>query len=83
MTMIHYWNGHRNGYLDSTLLTARLHLGSNNPKCHQFKMGDVELDAIEQQKDLGVYICNDCKSSVQCTKSAQKANEQSGHQTNI
>ena len=48
-----------------------MHLGSNNPKC-QYKMGDAELDAIEA-KDLGVYICNDCKSSVQCTKSAQKA----------
>ena len=36
-------------------------------------MDGVTLEEIEQEKDLGVYITNDCKPSPQCTKAAQKA----------
>ncbi|XP_038064885.1 uncharacterized protein LOC119735252 [Patiria miniata] len=49
-----------------------MHMGNNNPGCI-YQMGDTKLQERDQEKDLGVYICNNCKSSVQCAKSAQKA----------
>ncbi|XP_072022805.1 uncharacterized protein B0403.1-like [Amphiura filiformis] len=36
-------------------------------------MGNQSLEVIDQEKDLGVYITSDCKSSLQCAKASQKA----------
>ena len=33
----------------------------------------VELETIEEEKDLGVFIRSDLKSSTQCVKSAARA----------
>ena len=48
-------------------------------------MDGVILEEIEEEKDLGVYIKNDCKPSTQCTKAAQKAMNllSSSYQKNI
>ena len=49
-----------------------MHMGFANPG-GSYMMDGVTLEEIEQEKDLGVYITNDCKPSTQCTKAAQKA----------
>ncbi|XP_072014972.1 uncharacterized protein [Amphiura filiformis] len=49
-----------------------MHFGNANPEV-DYIMDGVTLEAIQEEKDLGVYLTSDCKSSVQCTKAAQKA----------
>ena len=46
-----------------------MHMGYSNPG-GSYMMDGVTLEEIEQEKDLGVYITNDCKHSTQCTKAA-------------
>lgn len=33
----------------------------------------VRVEVVEIEKDLGIYVSNDLKSSTQCTKSASKS----------
>ena len=61
-----------------------LHFGKNNPK-RPYTMsglvpGDWEwvLEASNFEKDVGVHISNDLKPSLQCSKSAKKANQTLG-----
>ena len=49
-----------------------MHIGSKNTEV-EYTMDGVVLEAADQEKDLGVYITNNCKPSVQCSKAAQKA----------
>ena len=49
-----------------------MHIGSKNPEV-KYTMDGVVLEAIDQEKDLGVYIPNNCKPSAQCSKADQKA----------
>ena len=50
-----------------------LHLGSNNPQ-FVYNMEGVTLNAASNQKDLGVFVDQSAKSSLQVSKAAQKAN---------
>ena len=49
-----------------------MHFGTSNLN-GVYKMNDINLQKTDQEKDLGVFITKDCKSSIQCTKAAQKA----------
>ena len=49
-----------------------MHMGFNNPM-GEYTMNGITLQDISQEKDLGVYITDNNKPSVQCTKAAQKA----------
>ena len=49
-----------------------MHFGSSNLN-GVYKMNDINLQKIDMEKYLGVFITKDCKSSIQCTKAAQKA----------
>ena len=49
-----------------------MHKGINNPM-GEYTMNSTTLQDISQEKDLGVYITDNNKPSIQCTKAAQKA----------
>ena len=54
----------------------RVHMGYDNPK-HQYHMrtpmGQVILEETCEERDLGVWLNNNMKPSLQCTKAATKA----------
>ena len=47
------------------MIIQRLHIGPT--------LGGAEIATATEEKDFGVYQTNDCKPSLQCTKSAAKA----------
>ena len=49
-----------------------MHLGHDNSEI-TYTLGGAEIATATEEKDLGVYLSNDCKPSLQCTKSAAKA----------
>ena len=49
-----------------------VHIGRNNPRS-DYKIGDVLLDKVSEECDLGVYLSNDLKPSLQCLQPAKKA----------
>ena len=51
-----------------------LHLGKANPK-NKYVMDGHELDAVEEEKDLGVMIHHSLKPGVQIAAAAKKANQ--------
>ena len=52
-----------------------MHLGKI-PK-HDYKVGNTTLDNVSQECDLGIYITEDLKPSLQCVEAAKKAGESS------
>ena len=48
-----------------------MHIGSGNPHC-DYHMGETTLDGTGEEKDLGIYITSDFKSSTQSSKAATK-----------
>jgi hypothetical protein len=51
-----------------------LHMGSRNQR-GKYEMGGKELKSVEQERDLGVIIHQNGKSSAQCSVAAMKANQ--------
>ena len=51
-----------------------LHMGSRNQR-GKYEMGGKELNSVEQERDLGVIIHQNGKSSAQCSVAAMKANQ--------
>ena len=51
-----------------------LHMGSKNKRC-RYEIGRVELNNVEQERDLGVIIHCSSKTSEQCASAANKANQ--------
>ena len=51
-----------------------LHLGPNNP-CHVYTMDGHVVSAVEEEKDLGIYISNTCTPSKHVAAAAMKANQ--------
>ena len=49
-----------------------MHLGNDNPET-TYMLGGEEIATAKEEKDLGVYLTDDCKPSLQCTKAATKA----------
>jgi len=49
-----------------------MHFGHNNPSL-KYYMNSKELEAVTVEKDLGVWISNDLKVSVQCSKAYNRA----------
>ena len=54
-----------------------MHLGHklNTKYFMNDKDGNMELSAVQEEKDLGVYFISDLKPSTQCIKSAAKPEE--------
>ena len=50
-----------------------MHLGNDNPDYIPYMLGGEEIATAKEEKDLGVYLTDDCKPSLQCTKAATKA----------
>ena len=50
-----------------------LHLGRNNKK-FKYRLGDVEMQEANEEKDLGVWFDNSLKPAIQCEKAAKDAN---------
>ena len=50
----------------------RMHLGYNN-QGFDYRMEGHQLERIEEEKDLGVWITSNMKPSLQCSKAAGKA----------
>ena len=49
-----------------------MHMGHENPaRC--YTLNGETIQAVDEEKDLGVYLSSDCKPSLQCTKAAGKA----------
>ena len=38
-----------------------------------YTLNGETIQAVDEEKDLGVYLSSDCKPSLQCTKAAGKA----------
>ena len=51
-----------------------VHFGNNNPKV-TYSMNGVNLQAVDNERDLGVIIDSNGKPSLQCAKAASKANQ--------
>ncbi|MCD9088845.1 hypothetical protein, partial [Stenotrophomonas sp. SY1] len=51
-----------------------MHIGKNNSKC-DYKLFGNSLTKENSEKDLGVIISNDLKSSKQCISASEKANK--------
>ena len=51
-----------------------MHVGYNNPK-HKYSMLGKTLMEVTEEKDLGVVISDNLKSSKQCIAACQKANK--------
>ena len=51
-----------------------MHFGKNNPR-QVYTMGGQQLEASQQEKDLGVLVDESLKPSAQCAKAAAKANQ--------
>ena len=54
-----------------------VYFGKNNPK-HTYLLGNTELEKVTNEKDLGVYITDDAKPSLQCVEAAKKASQALG-----
>ena len=54
-----------------------MHVGRQNRK-HQYRMGDVWLAEVTEEKDLGVWIGSDLKPANQCERAAKSANSALG-----
>ena len=50
-----------------------LHIGRNNRR-FQYRMGDIEMQVADEEKDLGVWFDSSLKPSTQCEKAAKEAN---------
>ena len=51
-----------------------LHLGRGN-KEYKYTMGGVELDSVEEEKDVGVMIHHTLRPSLQCAKASARATQ--------
>jgi ribonucleases P/MRP protein subunit RPP40 len=51
-----------------------MHFGKNNCR-EEWSMGDIKLEVIKEEKDLGVVLSDDLKVGVQCKKAAIKGNQ--------
>ena len=49
-----------------------MHVGRNNPE-YKYTMGGVELQEVEEERDVGVIIHKSLKPSAQCSKAANTA----------
>ena len=54
-----------------------MHIGRNNPR-NDYKIGDVLLEKVSEERDLGVYLSDDLKPSLQCVEAAKKASSALG-----
>ena len=54
-----------------------MHIGLQNIK-YEYKMNGKILQKVREEKDLGVIINNDLKTSVQCLAASKKANKMLG-----
>ena len=54
-----------------------MHIGRNHPR-NDYKIGDVLLEKLSEERDLGVYLSNDLKPSLQCVEVAKKASSAIG-----
>lgn len=54
-----------------------MHIGHHNPK-HEYFMAGKKLIPVTEEKDLGVIISSDLKSSKQCNDASKKANKMLG-----
>ena len=49
-----------------------MHMGYDNPS-RSYTLNGETIQAVDEEKDLGVYLSSDCKPTLQCTKAAAKA----------
>ena len=54
-----------------------MHIGRNNPR-NDYKIGDVILEKVSEERDLGVYLSDDLNPSLQCVEAAKKASSALG-----
>jgi len=54
-----------------------MHIGRHNPM-FTYTIANKQLEAVKQEKDLGVIIAEDLKPSIHCTESYTKANRMLG-----
>ena len=54
-----------------------MHIGINNQK-NDIKIGDVLLAKVSEERDLGVYLSDDFKPSLQCVEAAKKVSSALG-----
>ena len=54
-----------------------MHIGRHNPE-FEYTMMDKQLEIVNEEKDLGVLICDDLKPSAHCIYSYNKANRMLG-----
>ena len=47
-------------------------MGYDNPS-RSYTLDGETIQAVDEEKDLGVYLSSDCKPTLQCTKAAVKA----------
>ena len=50
-----------------------MHFGNKNPNS-KYVLNGNELNEVNEEKDLGIYISNDLKWAKQCNVAAAKAN---------
>ena len=73
-----WWNGQPSGKCHSMIQSAGvMHLGRNNLKFDYF-MGSHKLKTVSQEKDLGVWITDNLKPSMQCQYAYSKASRALG-----
>ena len=51
-----------------------VHIGRQNPR-FQYTMNGIPIESVESERDLGIFIDNTAKPTLQCAKAAQKGNQ--------
>lgn len=51
-----------------------MHIGPKNKQVH-FKINDQQLVTVDEEKDLGITICDNLKVATQCAEATKKANK--------
>ncbi len=54
-----------------------MHIGDSNPR-FKYHIRDQDLSSVKQEKDLGVVISANLKTSNQCTAASKKSNKMLG-----
>ena len=55
-----------------------MYFGHNNNPKHTYVLGNTELAKVTNERDLGRYITEDVKPSLQCVEAAKKASQALG-----
>ena len=75
--MLRQWSSDWQMPLNINKCRVIMHCGKNNPR-NVYVMDGCDLQTVEQEKDLGILINDNLKSSVHCSQICKRANRMLG-----